>query len=127
MTNRLAPLPPGAQQPNTVTHRKGEHLMLSSGSYSDYRVHSILRVEKDCDLTWLAVLYTFQAPMLDKPWAAPGQRELDVSGFAAWLLANGWATEIETDEISIDDYHPNSESFGQEVNDQVKNRRATKL
>lgn len=131
MATKLAPLPPGATKPNTVTHRKGQHLLLTSGEYSDYSVNSVLRVKRDCDLTWLAVQYTLQVPVKRNPRTNEAEVLLDISidSFVAWLLAQGWVTEIETDEINLDSYayYPTVERFGANIDVQVRNRRATKV
>lgn len=135
MAKRLAPLPPGAIAPNTITHREGQYLMLSSGSYSDYSVCCTLRVERDCDLTYLAIAYAAQAPFLTRStWrrgirydtTSDDEHDLTVSGFAAWLDKEGWTTSLGADELRIDDC-TSAEIFCRDIDEQVRGRRVTKL
>lgn len=120
---RLAPpAPVEGIVANTVTHRKGEVIMFTTGSYSDYSIRGVMRALCDIDLGYLAVMYHQQAPMNDKPYAR-GQKAVSASGFIAWLQCNGYAVEIEYDELNVDDCYGR---FAQEVEEGVRMRRTTK-
>lgn len=122
-TVRLAPPAPiEGVVANTMTHRKGEVVMFTTGDYSDYSVRGVMRAVCDIDLGYLAAMYYQQAPISDKPWSR-GQRVVNASGFMAWLQCNGYAVEIDYDELNVDDCYGR---FSQEVEEAVRARRTTK-
>jgi hypothetical protein len=123
-------------QPTTLTHRKGEYLLLTAGSYSNYGPLAIVRVEKDIDMGLLAKVYALcLPPKTRKEWFQNNGRpcvdsfrevpddSVDKNAFLAFLIARGYVSEVPYEEINFEDYNAHKIDFIRDVENQVSGRR----
>ena len=78
-----------------ISHKQGEKILFSRGEYSNYGVGPLVQALRDLDLASLAQAYYDQAPMYTHD---PAHKAVSGSAFAAWLVAQCWAEEIDYDE-----------------------------
>jgi len=75
--------------------RAGELLLITSGEYSSYEVHTLVRIVKDCDLNVELEEYLSIHPGQREHWA------YDHSRFLGWLSARHLFEEVEYREFFI--------------------------
>jgi hypothetical protein len=78
--------------------KKGELLLLTSGAYSNYSPHAVVRILKDFKTKDVLELYLKEHPE---------QREKhngEVSQFIAWLSANGYVEDVNHTEWNVGCY-----------------------
>lgn len=91
-------------------YSKGEVVLFTNGSYSDYSVEGLANVLRDCDFAELYPLYVKDFHALDAtiknlPFSERGT-QLDAAGlssFIAWLERKGYVAEITQRELNTDD------------------------
>lgn len=84
-----------------ISHKHGEKILFSDGEYSDYGTGPMIQVLRDLDIGELAQAYQDQAPINEYD---NERRVVDNSAFAAWLVSQGWAEEIDYDEVHTGSY-----------------------